>query len=98
MVFLKNDMQTFDHHDFIESFLQNKEPDCILYSREGTKFDVHKEILFQAELMRNILLSEKNSGCCQNIEIFCPCSVNELESMLKLLYGGSIPYNSENGV
>ena len=37
----------FDHSDFIESFLQNKEPDCILFSKEGIKFDIHKELLYQ---------------------------------------------------
>ena len=68
MVFLRSDVQTFDHQEFIESFLQNKEPDCILYSREGTKFDIHKEILLQSQLMKNILLYERNI-CCQNMEM-----------------------------
>ena len=70
MVYLRNDEQTFDHQDFVQSFLQNKEPDCILYSKEGTKFDVHTEILIQSELMKNVLLSEKNSWHYQNIEIY----------------------------
>ena len=95
MVYLRNNIQTFDHHEFIESFLQNRKTDCILYSREGTKYDVHKEILFPTILMKNILSTDSNIGCCQNLEIFCPCPANELESMLKLLYGGSIFYNSE---
>ena len=97
MVFLRNDVETFNHHDFIDSFLQNKEPDCILYSNEGIKFDIHKEILFQGEMMRRTLLTLQGQ-CCQNLEIFCPCSASELESILKLLYGGTTSYNSENDV
>ena len=98
MVYLRNNIPTFDHHEFIESFLQNRKTDCILYSREGTKYDVHKEILFPTILMKNILSTDSNIGCCQNLEIFCPCPAKELESMLKLLYGGSIFYNSEQNV
>ena len=92
MVFLKNSKQTFEQHTFIESF-QNKEPDCTLYSKEGFKFRIHKEILFQAEKMRNILISELN-GCCHNIEMLCPCDGNELESILKLIYNGKISYRT----
>ena len=80
----------------MESF-QNKEPDCTLYSKEGFKFRIHKEILFQAEKMRNILISELN-GCCHNIEMLCPCDGNELESILKLIYNGKISYRTETEI
>ena len=29
----------------------------ILYSKEGTQFNIHKEVLYQAKLMRSVLLS-----------------------------------------
>ena len=94
MVILRKSVQYYDHHDLIESFLQNKETDCILYSKEGIKFDIHKEILYQTDLMKNLFSSE-HSWCCQSIEIFCPCSGNELESFLNFLYNGKIYCNTE---
>jgi hypothetical protein len=31
--------------DFIKSFYSKKQADCILYSNEGSQFEIHKEIL-----------------------------------------------------
>ena len=92
---LKNNEQFFKHDTFMESYLKKEEPDCILYSRDGIKFNIHKEILYQTELMKNIL-QEQNTVCCQNIEIFCPCSDKELESVLSFLYYGTISHENEN--
>ena len=97
MITLKNDEQLFEHDTFMESYLKKEEPDCILYSKEGIKFNIHKEILYQTKLMKNILLSG-HSVCCQNIEIFCPCSENELESVLNFLYNGTNSYNEKTEV
>ena len=79
----------------IPSWSQNKEIDCILYSEEGDKFNIHKEILYPTTLMKDILLSN-HSGCCQNIEIFSPCSGKELECILNFLYNGSISSNEKD--
>ena len=86
---LKNSFQIFGYTASLGSFLKNEEANCILYSKEGIKFDIHKEILYQTEFMRNILKST-NIICCGTIEFLCPCSEDELESMVNFLYNGTI--------
>ena len=71
------------------SFFSKKETDCILYSEEGVNFNVHKEILCQTDFLRNIL-SIKKEDCCRVMEIFCPCSENDLKYMVEFLYLGKI--------
>ena len=58
-----------------ELFFTKKMPDCILFSEEGTKFEIHKELLSQTQFLRNILVSVQDQ-CCGIIEILCPCSTN----------------------
>ena len=88
MVILKNDQLLLDRTNFLESILKNKRHDCILYSSEGMKFSIHKEIFFESKLMQNIL---KNANhCCKVLEIITPCSKNELEYIVNLLYSGRI--------
>ena len=74
--------------DFVESYLKTKSTDCILYSEDGDEFKIHKEVLGQTKLMRDILKSAAN--CCNIIEIFCPCPKNELEYVIEFLYTGNI--------
>ena len=95
MVNLKNLGPFFDHDTFLESFLTNEKTDCILYSKDGIKFNIHKEILFQSNLMQNIM---KSGHCCQNIETFCPCSEKELETILNFLYNGPTSFNDKTVV
>ena len=90
MVILKNVNQYFKYNDFLESFLKNKEHDCTLYSSEGMKFSVHKEIFLQSKLIQNIL-NDANS-CCKDMEFLCPCSIDELEKIMNFLYSGQISY------
>ena len=97
MVKLKNDEQLFGHDKFIESFLKNEAANCILYSKEGVKFNVHREILYQTKLMQNIFQS-CYCACCPYIEIFCPCSETELDSILNFLYNGKTIFDKENKV
>ena len=94
MITLKNNEEFFEHDTFMESYLKKEEPDCVLYSKEGIKFNVHKEILYQTTLMKNILLSGHNV-IFQNIEIFCPCSDNELKTILNFLYSGTMSFKDE---
>ena len=91
---LKNQTKFFEHDTFMELFLKSKEPDCVLYSKEGVKFNIHKEILYQSKLMKNISI-QYYSGYYQDIEIFCPCPANEIESVLNFLYNGPITFNEE---
>ena len=44
--------------------------------------------------MRNILSYSKDV-CCAEIQIYCPCSNNDLEYMVTFLYNGKIAYGSE---
>ena len=97
MVILKNDKETFDHGDFVETLYKNKKTDCILYSKEGMKFEIHKEILYQTKLMKNILL-DTNSLCCREMEIFCPCTEDDLENMINFFYKGTISYSKQINV
>ena len=73
----------------MESFFKRKETDCILYSQDGVKFNIHREILYQTKFLRNILLNVQNV-CCGKTEILCPSSEDELESIVNFLYNGKI--------
>ena len=94
MVMLKNVGEIFEHEVCFESFLKNKETDCILHSKEGRQFNVHKEIFYQTKLMRDILVNA-NDICCRIIEILVPCSEDELESIVNFLYTGTISFKEE---
>ena len=89
--------QIYEHHDFIDYFLQNREPDCFLYSNDGMKFDIHKEIFYHSEWMRNIFIDAKDT-CCREMEIFCPCSADELDIITKFLYSGTNSFNNETEI
>ena len=56
-VTLTNTELLFQDATFLDTFFKNEETDCILYSREGIKFNIHKEILYQAKMMRSIVSS-----------------------------------------
>ena len=74
MVILKSEEQIFDdknYRDWNWLFFNNKEADCILYSEDGHKFRIHKEILSQTEKMRDILFSLKEN-CCETMENSAP--------------------------
>ena len=70
-------------------FHKEKPTNCILYSKEGRQFKIHKDILGQTKFLCSVL-SNSNGSCCQELEIFCPCSNDELEDMCKFLYEGKI--------
>ena len=89
MVVLKNQILLFGGDDFQESLFKVNSTDCILYSEDGTQFAVHKEILCQTPFLQRILFSAENT-CCGKIEIFCPCTTNDLEYIVKFLYSGKI--------
>ena len=54
--FLAND------ENFVNSFYKKKPTNCILYSKEGCRFMIHKEILGQTEFLRSILASAKGDN------------------------------------
>ena len=61
--------------DYQELFFTKKLPDCVLFSEEGTKFEIHKERLSQTQFLRNILVSVQDQ-CCGIIEIYVHAALN----------------------
>ena len=80
--------------DYQELFFTKKMSDCVLFSEEGTKFEIHKELLSQTQFLRNILVSVQDQ-CCGIIEILCPCSTKYLEHIVHFLYHGEIRCRNE---
>ena len=72
-----------------KKYLRLHPPDCCLYSEDGSRFEIHKELLGQTAFLRKILDSTKNC-CCVAIQILCPCSEKELGLLVKFLYTGKI--------
>ena len=95
MVLLKGNSQPFGNENLQEILFKFKEPDCILYSEDGGKIEIHKEIFCQTKFMLDILFNASNF-CCDNnlrkIEIICPCSTEDLNCIVSFLYNGKIPY------
>ena len=82
--------------DYFYEYLENKSPDCILYSKDGGKFKIHKEILCQTNFLRKILSSAKENCCGGMLEILCPCSKKDLGHLIDFLYKGEINFENEN--
>ena len=80
--------------DYQELFFTKKMPDCVLFSEEGTKFEIHKQLLSQTQFLRTILASVQDQ-CCGIIEILCPCSTKHLEHLVHFLYHGEIRCRNE---
>ena len=89
MCLLTNNKQISLERDYLNSYLKTKPSDCVLYSEDGAKFDIHKDIFSQTKFMREILSSAKDH-CCSTLEIICPCTNEELENLIHFLYNGEI--------
>ena len=94
MVRLRHEAQNFVLQEHLKSYFIQKEADCILYSEDGNKFKIHKEILGQTDFLRKILLSSRDN-CCAILQIFCPCPKRDLDFLIKFLYTGKISCGSE---
>ena len=79
----------------MDLYLKNKSTDCIIYSEDGSKFKVHREMFGQTDFLREILSSTKEH-CCGSIEVFCPCSKEELSHLVNFLYDGEIHCKEES--
>ena len=79
----------------LDTYLNTKIPDCILYSNGGSLFKIHKEVLSQTSFLREILSSAKEN-CCRFLEILCPCSKEELGQIVNFLYYGEIYFTKES--
>ena len=78
-----NKQQTFNIEDYLDSYLTKKPSDCTLYSQDGSKFNVHKEIFGQTSFLREILYSVEEQ-CCRTVEVLCPCTEFELEHLVNI--------------
>ena len=83
----RDQIESFE--DYMDTYLKNKSTDCILYSEDGGKFKIHKELFAQTPFLREIL-SSANESCCQKLEVLCPCSKDELSHLVNFLYDGEI--------
>ena len=89
MCHLKNTNPISLERDYLNLYLKTKPSNCLLYSEDGAKFEIHKELLGQTKFMREILNSAKDH-CCSTLEIICPCTKEELEKLVNFLYNGEI--------
>ena len=89
----RDQIASFESH--LDFYLKNKSTDCILYSEDGSKFKVHKELLGQTDFLRKILSGTKDH-CCGTIEVICPCSKEELKHLVNFLYDGEIHCEKES--
>ena len=48
--------------NYKELYFMKKSPDCVLYSEEGTKFEIHRELLGSTPFLRNILHSAQGKA------------------------------------
>ena len=87
--------QISSFENYLDFYLKHKSTDCILYSEDGSKFKVHKELFGQTDFLREILSSTKEH-CCGTIEVFCPCSKEELSHLVNFLYDGEIHCEGES--
>ena len=79
--------------DSLDNYLKDKSTDCVLYAKDGSKFKIHRELFCQTDFQRKILSCAKEQ-CCEILEVFCPCSKDELNHLVLFLYAGVI--NCEN--
>ena len=74
--------------DSLDNYLKDKSTDCILYAKDGSKFKIHRELFCQTDFQRKILSCAKEQ-CCEILEVFCPCSKDELNHLVLFLYAGT---------
>ena len=79
--------------DSLDKYLKDKSTDCVLYAEDGSKFKINRELFCQTDFQRKILSCAKEQ-CCGILEVFCPCSKDELNHLVLFLYAGVI--NCEN--
>ena len=72
-----------------KKYMKARQPDCCIYSEDGSQFKIHRELLCQTAFLRKIL-NDRKDCCCSEIEIFCPCSEKELGLLVKFLKTGNV--------
>ena len=63
---LINNTYNSNLENYFVTYLEDKSQDCILYSEDGSKFSVHKEVFSQTSFLREILYSAKGGLISEN--------------------------------
>ena len=72
----------------MDSYFNQTQPECSVYSEDHNEFPIHKEILYQTKYMREMI---NNVGVESKIEIMCTALTSgELEDIVNFLYTGNI--------
>ena len=78
----------------MDPYFKKNEPDCNLISQNNHNIPVHKEVLFQTKLLREMIRSVDINS---KIEIICTSiDKEELEIIVKFLYCGEISCRNQN--
>ena len=77
----------------MDEYLKSKPPDCSLFSEDGFEFPIHKELLYQTKLMRDMV--KNNQLChCSKIDIIVPSLARKkLEQIVHFLKTGELRSN-----
>ena len=80
----------------MESYFKTMPPDCSLYSQNNYEHPIHKELLYQTQFMRDMVVSVSPDS---KIEVIChSLSKEELEVIVDFLYNGRIVCTSKTAV
>ena len=78
----------------MDPYFKKNEPDCTLFSQNKQNIQVHKEVLYQTKLLREMISSVDSNS---KIEIICTSiDKEELEIIVKFLYSGEISCQNQN--
>ena len=74
----------------MDEYSRSKPPDCSLFSKDGFEFPIHKELLYQTNLMRDMV--KNNQLChCSKIDIIVPALARKkLEQIVHFLKTGEL--------
>ena len=74
----------------MDEHLKSKPPDCSLFSEDGFEFPIHKELLYQTKLMRDMV--KNNQLChCSKIDVIVPSLARKkLEQIVHFLKTGEL--------
>ena len=87
MVSLKNETHNSNLEDYLDTYLTEKSRDCILYSEDGSKFSVHKEVFSQTSFLRGILYSAKGGLISEIFSLWLKFSKKKVSNQsLKYLF------------
>ena len=94
----------YDHSstiiDYMETYFKKKPKDCILYSEDGTGFEIHKELFGQTEFMRKLLKSAKDYGSTSVVQWLRIQKSSFLSAMIHYLKNkvGLVDFANAHGV